>query len=214
MSDEMDDAAWYRENRARLTASYLAGDNPRAQSGHSGDQDHWTQARGLIADTVDRDGAFLDIGCANGFLLECLVDWVSAKRYHIEPYGLDFSPELIELAQKRLPQWRDRLFVGNAIYWDPPRRYDFVRTHLEYVPPKRQSDLIGRLLKHVVIPGGRLIIGTFNEAKTGGHDPSGELSTEQLIVSWGFNISGRTERPHFREPNLVYRVLWIDNRQR
>ena len=121
MSDEMDDAAWYRENRARLTAAYLSGGNPRAQSGHSGDQDHWTQARGLIADSVDRDGAFLDIGCANGFLLECLFDWVSAKGYRIEPYGLDFSPELIELARQRLPQWRERLFLGNAIDWNPPR---------------------------------------------------------------------------------------------
>ena len=147
MADGMDDAAWYRENRARLTVAYLSGGNPRAQSGHSGDQDHWTQARGLIADSVDRDGAFLDIGCANGFLLECLFDWVSAKGYRIEPYGLDFSPELIELARQRLPQWRERLFLGNAIDWNPPRRYDFVRTGLEYVPPKRQSDLIGRLLK-------------------------------------------------------------------
>ena len=78
-----------------------------------------------------------------------------------------------------------RLLLGNAIDWNPPRRYDFVRTGLEYVPPKRQSDLIGRLLKHVVIPGGRLIIGTFNEAKTRGEDPSREPSTEQLLTSWG-----------------------------
>jgi hypothetical protein len=50
MADEIEDAAWYRENRVRLTAAYLSGDSPRAQSGHSGDQDHWTQARSLIAD--------------------------------------------------------------------------------------------------------------------------------------------------------------------
>jgi hypothetical protein len=79
MAYEIEDAAWYRENRVRLTAAYLSGDNPRAQSGHSGDQDHWTQARSLIGDGVDRDGAFLDIGCANGFLLECLVAWLRRK---------------------------------------------------------------------------------------------------------------------------------------
>ena len=212
MADEIEDAAWYWESRARLTAAYLSGDNPRAQSGHSGDQEHWIQARSLIADGVDRDGAFLDIGCANGFLLECLVGWISAKRHCIEPYGLDFSPELIELARKRLPQWTDRLFIGNAIDWDPPRRYDFVRTHLEYVPQSKQAELIRRLLEHIVIPGGRLIIGTFNETKTHCEEPPGEPSTEQRIVSWGFKISGRTERPHFHDPRLVYRVVWIDNR--
>ena len=211
MADEIDDAAWYRETCSRLTTSYLAGDNPRAQSGHSGDQNHWTQARRLIADAVNRDGAFLDIGCANGFLLECLVGWVSAKGYRIEPYGLDFSAELLELARKRSPQWTDRLFLGNAIDWDPAHRYDFVRTGLEYVPPKRQADLVRRLLECVVVPGGRLIIGTFNEPKTRGEDSSGEPSTEQLIMSWGFNISGRTDRPNFRDPAIVYRVVWIDN---
>lgn len=212
MTDESDDADWYRDSCARLTVAYLSAENPRAQSGHSGDQEHWTQARSLIADAVDHNGAFLDVGCANGFLLECLAAWVTAKGHCIEPYGLDFSAELIALARQRLPQWQDRLFIGNAINWDPPRRYDFVRTHLEYVPQKRQVCLIRRLLDHVVIPGGRLIIGTFNEATTAGQNPSGPPSTEAMVMSWGFSISGRTERPHFREPNLAYRVFWIDNR--
>jgi SAM-dependent methyltransferase len=212
MPDEIDDSKWYRETCTRLTISYLAGDNPRAQSGHSGDQNHWTQARSLIADAVNRDGRFLDIGCANGFLLECVVGWVSAKGYRVEPYGLDFSADLLELARKRLPQWTDRLFLGNAIDWEPPRRFAFVRTGLEYVPKHRQADLIRRLLENVVICGGRLIIGTFNEPKIRGEELSDEPSTEQQIVSWGFKISGGIERPHFHDPNLTYRVVWIDNR--
>jgi SAM-dependent methyltransferase len=172
MVDEIDDAAWYRESCTRLTTSYLAGDNPRAQSGHSGDQHHWTQARSLIADAVNRDGAFLDIGCANGFLLECLVGWVSAKGYRIEPYGLDFSVELLELARKRLPQWTDRLFLGNAIDWNPPRPYDFVRTGLEYVPEKRQADLIRRLLEDVVAAVGS------SPAHTTNQRPGARIRTE------------------------------------
>jgi SAM-dependent methyltransferase len=211
MADEIDDTDWYKESRTRLTAAYLSGDNPRAQSGHSGDQDHWTQARSLIADAVDRDGAFLDIGCANGFLLECLVGWTLAKGYQIEPYGLDFSPELLELARQRLPASRHHFFLGNAIDWVPPGHYNFVRTNLEYVPKTRQAFLIRRLLEKVVTPGGRLIIGTYNEAKTSGQDPASELSTEQLIASWGFKISGRTERPHFRDPGVMYRVVWLNN---
>ena len=209
--DEIDDTTWYQQTCARLTSAYLSGDNPRAQSGFTGDQTHWTQARSLIAEAVDHNGAFLDIGCANGFLLECLMDWVSQRGHRIEPYGLDISIGLIDLALKRLPYWADRLFVGNAIDWVPPQRYDFVRTGLEYVPERRRANLIQRLLEHVVIPGGRLIIGTFNEIKTRGEDPIRDPSTEQLITSWGLRISGRTERPHFRDPHLVYRVLWIDN---
>ena len=91
--------------------------------------------------------------------------WVTAKGHCIEPYGLDFSAELIELARQRLPHWQDRLFIG-----------------------------------------------TINEATTAGQDSSGPPSTEAMVTSWGFKVSGRTERPHFREPNLAYRVLWIDSR--
>src|SRR5258708_11864441 len=211
MGDEIDDTTWYQQTCARLTSVYLAGDNPRAQSGFTGDQTHWTQARSLIAEAINRDGAFLDIGCANGFLLECLVGWADEKGHRVDPYGLDISAGLIELARKRLPQWADRLFVGNAIDWDPPQRYEFVRTGLEYVPQRRRADLIRRLLEQVVQPGGRLIIGTCNEGKASGEDRSQLRSTEELVVGLGFKVSGRTERPHFRDPRLVYRVLWIDS---
>ena len=211
MSGDTDDTVWYRETCAKLTAAYLSGDNPRAQSGHSGNQEHWTQARSLIADAIDRDGAFLDVGCANGFLLECLVDWLLQKGHRIEPYGLDISTGLVELARKRLPHWADRFFVGNAIDWEPPRRYEFVRTGLEYVPGRRRTDLIQRLLERVVQPGGRLIIGTYNEGKAAGDGLSEQPSTEEMVTDWGFKVTGRTERPHFREPGLAYRVLWIDN---
>ena len=101
--------------------------------------------------------------------------WVAVKGHRIEPFGLDFSPELIELARRRLPQWEERLFIGNAIDWDPPRR-------------------------------------TYNEAKVSSEDPAKERVVEQLISGWGFKISGRSERPHFRDPAVVYRVVWIDNR--
>ena len=85
-----------------------------------------------------------------------------------------------------------------------PRRYDVVRTGLEYVPLRRQRDLVARLLEAVVAPGGRLVIGTYNEA-------AAESSLwRRRIASWGFPIAGRDERPHFHDARLRYRVLWID----
>ena len=61
--------------------------------------------------------------------MESMAAWAG-----VEPYGLEISPELAELARRRLPQWADRIWVGNAPTWTPPRRFDVVRTGLDYVP--------------------------------------------------------------------------------
>ena len=202
---EIDEAEWHRQVSVVITPAYLAGDNPRSQSGYSRDDVDWTHARGLIADAIDRSGTFLDIGCASGYLMECMQRWCAAKGITIEPYGLDIAPELAELAQRRLPHWSDRIWVGNAINWRPPMQFEFVRTGL-YVPRPRRRDLVEHLLQHVVRPGGRLIIGTENEDR----EPNPEdPTTEQLVLSWGMRLAGRSERPH-RDPRVCYRVIWVD----
>ncbi len=88
---------------------YLRGENPRAQSGFGGDERRWELARRPIVTAIDRDGSFLDIGCANGYLLESVVRWAT---HRIEPYGLDFPRCSWSLARRRLPQWADRIFLG------------------------------------------------------------------------------------------------------
>jgi Methyltransferase domain len=108
--------------------AYLATDDPRAQSGFHGSAERWEAARRPIVEALDRDGTFLDIGCANGLLMESVVEWAPVE---IEPYGLDFAPALVELARRRLPQWADRIWVGDARTWTPPGRFDFVHTRLE-----------------------------------------------------------------------------------
>jgi SAM-dependent methyltransferase len=162
--EAIDDEAWFAEMTAIFEAAYLAGDNPRAQSGFGGDEARWEAARRPIADAIDRDGTFLDIGCASGYLLESLFDWAP---FRIEPYGLDLAPALVELARSRLPEWADRIFVGNALSWDPPRRFDFVRTELVYVPAKRKRGFVERLLSEVVAPGGRLILCGYGSPRSG-----------------------------------------------
>lgn len=143
---------------------YLSGGNPRAQSGFGGDERRWEMARRPIVTAIDRDGSFLDIGCASGYLLESVVRWAS---HSIEPYGLDFAPKLVELARGRLPQWADRIFLGEALSWDPPRRFDFVRTELCYVMPAHERKLVGRLIYRVVAPGGRLILCSYGSPRSG-----------------------------------------------
>lgn len=168
---EIEDVRWFAGMTEIFEGAYLAGENPRAQSGFGGDEVRWEAARRPIADAVDRDGTFLDIGCASGHLLECLVRWTPL---HLDPYGLDLSPRLADLARRRLPQWVDRIHVGNALTWQPPRRFDFVRTELVYVPPTRERELIERLLAEVVAPGGRLILCGYGSPRSGvAPDPVG-----------------------------------------
>jgi SAM-dependent methyltransferase len=141
---EIDEARWFAEMASIFDAAYLAGDNPRAQSGFGGDEARWEAARRPITDAIDRPGTFLDVGCASGHLLESLIRW---SPHEIEPYGLDLPPAVVELARRRLPQCADRIFHGNALTWEPPRRFDFVRTELVYVPADRQRELVERLLQ-------------------------------------------------------------------
>jgi hypothetical protein len=83
---EIDDDRWFASMAAIFEAAYLAGDNPRAQSGFGGNEARWHAARRPIAEAVDKDGTFLDIGCAPGCLLESIVRWAP---HRVEPYGLE-----------------------------------------------------------------------------------------------------------------------------
>ncbi|MBM3277846.1 MAG: class I SAM-dependent methyltransferase [Candidatus Handelsmanbacteria bacterium] len=203
----IDEAGWYQRGMAVITPAYLAGDNPRSQSGHSGDEKHWRHARSLVAEAMDRDGDFLDVGCASGHLMECVQLWAGERGVQIEPYGLDIAPELAALARRRLPQWAERIWVGNAIDWVLPRHFDYVRTGLEYVPPRRQPELVRRLLDLAVAPGGRLFLGTQSEeiART-----RTQPSHEEVIASWGFRIAGSLHRPHYQDERLEYQLCWIE----
>ena len=204
----LDEAGWYREVAAVIVPAYLAGEDPRAQSGSSGTVEDWTYKRGLLADAFDGDGAFLDVGCASGYLMETLHAWGRERGQAIEPYGLDIAPELADLARGRLPHWAGRIFTGNAMTWEPPRRFAYVRTGLEYVPQARQRDLVARLLRDVVAPGGRLIVGVYSEERDATRPG---LSEEERVAGWGLApIAGRTSRPHRRDSRLVYRAFWMD----
>jgi SAM-dependent methyltransferase len=200
---EIGEEDWHRAMSDMIVPAYLAGENPRAQSGHSGDAARWEAARRLLLDAVDADGSFLDVGCANGHLLECLHRWAAEEGVALEPYGLEISPELADLARERFPRWRGRIFVGNGLDWQPPRRFDFVRTNVDYVPVHRRPDFVRHLIADVVEHGGRLIVGVFNEETE-------HTALEAAVSSWGFTVAGRTERPHPDTRELVRRAFWID----
>jgi hypothetical protein len=66
------EAQWFDIHNQFFTSHYLAAGNPRDQSGHDGNEARYRYNRMLILEAVDRDGKFLDVGCANGYLIESL----------------------------------------------------------------------------------------------------------------------------------------------
>ncbi len=197
------EAQWFDNHNQLFTAAYLAAGNPRAQSGHGGDEARWRYGRGMIIEAIHKSGTFLDVGCANGHLIESLHQWLAGSGLEVEFYGLDISEGLAEHARKRLPQWQDRIYVGNALYWVPQVKYDFVRTGLEYVPVERQRDFVNHLLTNCTAQSGRLIIGLYNEERD-----SREL--EENVRAWGHQLSGYCEKSKPNNEIVSYKMLWID----
>jgi SAM-dependent methyltransferase len=199
-----DEQQFFAEEQARHETTYIAGTNPRLQSGFGRDARDWERFRRPIVAPIDRDGTFLDIGCANGLLMESVVDWARQDGHGVKPYGVDISEKLVELARRRLPHWNDRLFVGNALVWEPPKRFDFVRTELVYVPESRRREYAERLLERMVAPGGRLIVCSYGSSR-----PEGARA-EPLVDDfrrWEFPIRGVYDAVSSEHGFIITRVV-------
>ena len=163
-------STWFEDLKVSLESAYLKAATPWGQSGFSGPMERWTRLRKPIADLVDRSGSFLDVGCANGFLLECLLRWTGERGLALVPYGLDLSERLVALARKRLPAFADHFFVGNAWDWEPPSRFDFVRTELCYVPEECQRPFLDRLLGEFLTAKGSLLVAEYRSSREANSD--------------------------------------------
>ena len=155
---------------------------------------------------VDRDGTFLDVGCANGLLMESVAAWAAEDGFRVEPYGLELIESLAALARQRLPHWADRIFAGNVMSWRPPLRFDFVSTGLEYVPPECRRKLVERLLGEYLLPGGRLVVCSYGSSRrpTPKAEPVGKS-----LSDWGYMLAGEAEGVDAN--GVVFtRVAWTD----
>ena len=201
-----EDPDFFDRQRSVLENAYLAGTNPRQQSGFARDESAWERFRRPVVAPVHRDGTYLDIGCASGLLMECVVRWAAEDGHGIEPYGLDFSEKLAELARQRLPAWRDRIHTGNAMSWEPPMKFDYVRTELMYVPEERRREFAERLLERFVAPGGRLIVCSYGSSRPEG--PWAEPLVEE-ITAWGLHVDGLHEVTSPEHGFVITRVVSI-----
>jgi SAM-dependent methyltransferase len=150
---------WFAALHDAIEAHYLAEPgNPYRQSGRSSGASRWEETRRCVAEAVDRDGDFMDVGCANGLLLETLAGWCAEKGVKIRPHGVDFVAALVALARERHPRHAGSFEVANAFTWEPRRQYDFVRASLECVQERDRPELLRRLFDRAVATGGRLIV--------------------------------------------------------
>jgi hypothetical protein len=193
--------AWDARTRDLLEKAYVgAGDGPRGSgSGHASVGD-WRAKRQHLAIPMDRDGSWLDVGCANGFLLVTLPSWCAERGVTIDPYGLELLPKVADLARALHPDLADRIWTGSVMAWTSPRRFTYVTALADQVPPDRLGDLVGRLLDRFVEPGGRLIISAytdpgevprdlFADLTACGHVPTGRIHIDRprrhpLITAW------------------------------
>ena len=182
--------AFYAASMRTLEPAYLKGVTPEQGSGFGGDGTAWRQARRHITEAVMASGTFLDVGCANGLLMESVAAWCAERGLTVEPYGVDLSPALAGLARQRLPRWADRIWTGNAIDWLPPSglRFDYVHILLDSVPRARLADLISHHLDYTVRPAtGRLLVSDYSASPAAGHP-----AAAQALRSLGFRCEGQT----------------------
>ncbi len=189
----------------QLGEAYLANDDPIRQSGFQGGAERWRCEREPILDAFQGSGELLDIGCANGYLLQCLRNWGKDRGFEVTPFGVDQSSGLIELARQRLPQFASNFEVANAWDWRPSHYHAYVYTLWDCVPQNYLKEFVRRLLHHCVAPGGRLILGAYG-SRSRNEQP---FSVSTFLQSAGYQVvgSGWGGNPP------VARFAWID-RQR
>jgi len=185
-----------------LEDAYLASDDPIEQSGFHGGPVRWRAEREPIVQAVEGDGSFLDIGCANGYLLECLVRWARERRIELEPFGVDIGPRLIAAARRLLPGFRDNFWVAEASDWQPPRRFRYVYTLADCVPESSLREYVVRLVDRAVEPDGRLIVGSYGSRSRG--EPPLDIAT--ILESFGVHVMGRA----FGGDPAISAFAWVD----
>jgi len=189
---------------ARLRAleeTYVQETDPVRQSGFGGGPERWRTERELVLDAVSDDGDVLDVGCANGYLLEYLVQWGHERQLHLTPYGVDYGAKLIALAQQRLPQYAAHFWRAHAWEWRPPRPFRYVYSLYDCVPHAWLPAYIRRLVRRYVEPGGTLILGAYGSSSK--HEAARDVATD--IAAAGFQVAGSSSR----ETLAVARVAWI-----
>lgn len=170
----------------------------------------------------------LDIGCANGRLLNYILKHIPAMHYT----GLDLSRQLLTVAKKNYPEYD---FVHGSILKLPFNNESFdvvacVAT-LQHVPSLTYRQQAIRELVRVLKPGGTLFVLNWNLAEQARYQQYRAKETDgydagDYLIPWkngqgeilaqryyhGFGITELTELMELAELQIVKNVLGENNR--
>ncbi len=187
---------------SRLSRSRTSRAMTPSGSPVSGGPLRWRAEREPILDAVEEDGDLIDVCCANGYLLECLVEWANERGVRLVPHGLDFGVGLVGLARRRLPEQAAHFAVGNAWEFRPPRRYRYVFALHDCVPDAYLGEFVERLFTRFVAAGGRLILGAYGSRSRG----IAPFDVAGLLGGLGMDVAGSSEGG---TPPIT-RFAWVD----
>jgi SAM-dependent methyltransferase len=185
-----------------LEEAYLRFDDPIRQSGFGGGAERWRAERSPILEAVEGDGDILDIGCAVGYLAECLVAWGAERGFKLTPHGIDLGERLIAEAKRRMPEYAGHFHAANGWDWRPGRRFRYVYTLSDCVPPEMLREYTARLLDELVEPGGRLIVGSYGSRSRA----TAPIDVAGTMASYGHAVAGQAMGG---DPPLTA-FAWID----
>ncbi len=175
--------AWCSGQIEGIYKNYLESSQAWRQSGFSGPKERWIACRRPIADCITKSGSFLDIGCANGYLLESVLGWTGEHGIKTEPYGIDISEPLVAATRDRLPEYKENIHLGNGFTWHPKMRFDYVRTELCYVPKDYQKAFLNRLVGIFLKIEGSLLATEYHSQ----NDPP--IWESEALNKMGFQVS-------------------------
>jgi hypothetical protein len=163
----------------------------------------WKAARKIILEPVDKDGAFLDVGCANGVLLRDLCIWArEEKGIKLVPYGIDFLTEAIEESKKIHPRHASNFKVAEMMAFRTCRKFTFIHSE-PYGPRNSIKDFLSKYL-NMLQDEGKLIVSFYD------HKADKFLclyhECRKMARKSGFSLAVRTDASGF--PNLI----WFEKR--
>ena len=204
-----EDDEYYKRTLELLEEPYLEADargDVAGGSGSGGGLERWERKRRVLVGAFDHDGSWLDVGCANGLLMETLTTWASEKGLRVEPYGLELSPRIAEAARLRLPHCADRIWTGNVMTWEPQMRFDYVTVITDSVPQTARRNLVERLIATFLSPTGRLIFSIYVPRPPGA--PAEVPPASAVLKRFGYRVKGEAEARIDGE--LKVSAAWLD----
>ncbi len=191
-----------------LESAYLANNDPIRQSGFGGGAKRWRAERSPLLEAIDADGDFLDLGCANAYLLESVVGWAQERGLTLNPHGVDLNPLLVKEAIRRFPDKAHHFWVANAWKWLPSKRFRWVYAIWDLVPIEMLPVLARHLLHYAVTDDGALIFGAYGSKSA--NSPSVDIA--RVLREGGLPVSGEASGGELPRGEPVTRFAWVKQR--